>query len=149
VITRKATKPFEILLVEDNEGDVRLVKEAFRETGLPHNLSVVDNGVKAMDFLHREGRKYADAPRPDLILLDLNMKEKDGRQTLAEIKADRHLRSIPVVILTGSPHERDIFNAYDAQANSYVVKPLDVEDFIDAIRSIEAYWFYTVRNFLR
>jgi CheY-like chemotaxis protein len=149
VITTKVTKPFEILLVEDNDGDVRLVQEAFKENGLPHNLNVVENGVKAMDFLRRQGRKFADAPRPDLILLDLNMREKDGRQTLAEIKADRHLRSIPVVILTGSPHERDIFNSYDGQANSYIVKPLDVEDFIDTIKAVEAYWFYTVKNFLR
>jgi len=149
VITRKTTRPFEILLVEDNQGDVRLVQEAFRETGLPHNLNVAVNGVQAMSFLRHEGRKYAQAPRPDLILMDLNMREKDGRQTLAEIKADRHLRSIPVVILTGSPHERDIFNAYDSQANSYIVKPIDVEEYIDAIKSIEAYWFYTAKNFLR
>ena len=149
MITRRSTRPFEILLVEDNLGDVRLVQEAFSETGLPHNLSVVGNGVQAMSFLRREGRKYAGASRPDLILLDLNMREKDGRQTLAEIKADRHLRSIPVVILTGSPHERDIFNAYDSQANSYIVKPIDVDEYIDAIKSIEAYWFYTVQNFLR
>ena len=149
MITRKTTRPFEILLVEDNQGDVRLVQEAFRETGLPHNLNVAVNGVQAMSFLRHEGRKYAQAPRPDLILMDLNMREKDGRQTLAEIKADRHLRSIPVVILTGSPHERDIFNAYDSQANSYIVKPIDVEEYIDAIKSIEAYWFYTAKNFLR
>ena len=149
MITRKTTRPFEILLVEDNQGDVRLVQEAFKETGLPHNLNVAVNGVQAMSFLRHEGRKYAQAPRPDLILMDLNMREKDGRQTLAEIKADRHLRSIPVVILTGSPHERDIFNAYDSQANSYIVKPIDVEEYIDAIKSIEAYWFYTAKNFLR
>ena len=149
MITHKTAKPFEILLVEDNLGDVRLVQEAFKETGLPHNLSVVGNGVQAMNFLRRETKKFVNTPRPDLILLDLNMKEKDGRETLAEIKADRHLRSIPVVVLTGSPHERDIFNAYDLQANSYIVKPIDVDEFIDAIKSIEAYWFYTVKNFLR
>jgi chemotaxis family two-component system response regulator Rcp1 len=143
------TRRFEILLVEDNVGDIRLVEEAFNETGLPHRLHAVGNGVQAMAFLRREGRKYADAPRPDLILLDLNMKQKDGRETLAEIKADRHLRSIPVVILTGSAHERDIFRAYDLQANSYVVKPMDIDEFIEAIKSIENYWFYTARNFLR
>lgn len=149
MITRKTTRPFEILLVEDNQGDVRLVQESFRETGLLHNLNVAINGVQAMSFLRHEGRKYAQAPRPDLILMDLNMRDKDGRQTLSEIKADRHLRSIPVVILTGSPHERDIFNAYDSQANSYIVKPIDVEEYMDAIKAIEAYWFYTVKNFLR
>lgn len=149
MITQKTTRPFEILLVEDNQGDVRLVQESFRETGLPHNLNVAINGVQAMSFLRHEGRKYAQAPRPDLILMDLNMRDKDGRQTLSEIKADRHLRSIPVVILTGSPHERDIFNAYDSQANSYIVKPIDVEEYMDAIKAIEAYWFYTVKNFLR
>lgn len=149
MITQKTTRPFEILLVEDNQGDVRLVQEAFRETGLLHNLNVAINGVQAMSFLRHEGRKYAQAPRPDLILMDLNMRDKDGRQTLSEIKADRHLRSIPVVILTGSPHERDIFNAYDSQANSYIVKPIDVEEYMDAIKAIEAYWFYTVKNFLR
>ncbi len=149
MITRKTTRPFEILLVEDNQGDVRLVQESFHETGLLHNLNVAINGVQAMSFLRREGRKYAQAPRPDLILMDLNMRDKDGRQTLSEIKADRHLRSIPVVILTGSPHERDIFNAYDSQANSYIVKPIDVEEYMDAIKAIEAYWFYTVKNFLR
>ncbi|MEE8373064.1 MAG: response regulator [Dehalococcoidia bacterium] len=148
-MTRKTTRPFEILLVEDNQGDVRLVQESFHETGLLHNLNVAINGVQAMSFLRREGRKYAQAPRPDLILMDLNMRDKDGRQTLSEIKADRHLRSIPVVILTGSPHERDIFNAYDSQANSYIVKPIDVEEYMDAIKAIEAYWFYTVKNFLR
>ncbi len=142
------TKPFDILLVEDNAGDVRLVREAFIETGLSHNLHVVGNGVHAMMFLRREGRKYAEAPRPDLILLDLNMHEKDGRETLADIKADRHLRSIPVVILTGSPHERDIFKAYDMQANSYVVKPIDVDEFMETIKAIEHYWFSTARNFL-
>lgn len=149
MITQKTTRPFEILLVEDNQGDVRLVQESFRETGLLHNLNVAINGVQAMSFLRHEGRKYAQAPRPDLILMDLNMRDKDGRQTLSEIKADRHLRSIPVVILTGSPHERDIFNAYDSQANSYIVKPIDVEEYMDAIKAIEAYWFYTVKNFLR
>ncbi len=149
MITQKTSRPFEILLVEDNPGDVRLVDEAFRSAGLPHNLNVAGDGVQAMRFLRREGRKFADAPRPDLILLDLNMSQKDGRETLAEIKADRHLRSIPVVILTGSPHQRDVFNAYDLQANSYIVKPIDVEEFLDAIRSIEHYWFYTVKNFLK
>ncbi len=144
----EVTKPFDILLVEDNPGDVRLVQEAFNETGLPHNLHVVINGVQAMDFLHREGRRYSEAPRPDLILLDLNMKEKDGREVLAEIKADRHLRSIPVVILTGSLHDRDVFKAYDLQANSYVVKPIDVDSFINTIKAIESYWFYTAKNFL-
>lgn len=147
--THKTTRPFEILLVEDNPGDVRLVKEAFKETGLPHNLSVVENGEQALFFLRREGRKYTNSPRPDLILLDLNMSHKDGRQVLKEIKADRHLRSVPVVVLTGSSHDRDVFFAYDLQANSYVVKPADVDEFIDTIKSIEMYWFYTVKNFLK
>lgn len=148
-ITHKNTRPFEILLVEDNPGDVRLVQEAFRETALSHNLSIAENGEQAMKFLHREGRKYERAPRPDLILLDLNMSYKDGREVLKEIKADRHLRSVPIVVLTGSSHDRDVFFAYDLQANSYVVKPTDVDEFIDTIKNIELYWFYTVKNFLK
>lgn len=149
MITQKNSRPFQILLVEDNLGDVRLVEEAFDSTGLPHNLNVASDGVQAMNFLRRVGKKFADTPRPDLIMLDLNMNQKDGRETLAEIKSDRHLRSIPVVVLTGSSHPRDVFNAYDLQANSYIVKPIDFDEFLDVLRVIEHYWFYTVKNFLK
>jgi len=147
--THRSTRPFEILIIEDNPGDVRLIQEAFKETGLPHRLNIVENGEQGLQFLRRQGKKYVNAPRPDLILLDLNMSHLDGRETLREIKSDRHLRSVPVVILTGSSHDRDIFQAYDLQANSYIVKPSDVDEFIETIKSVELYWFYTVKHFLK
>ena len=147
--THRSTRPFEILIIEDNPGDVRLIQEAFKETGLPHRLNVVENGEQGLQFLRRQGKKYMNAPRPDIILLDLNMSHLDGRETLREIKSDRHLRSVPVVILTGSSHDRDIFQAYDLQANSYIVKPSDVDEFMETIKSVELYWFYTVKHFLK
>lgn len=136
--------PVQILMAEDNPDDVFLTKEALRETKLHVNLSVVDNGVKAMQFLRREG-PYADAPRPDLILLDLNMPIKDGREVLTEIKADDDLKSIPVVILTTSQAEEDILRAYRLHANCYVTKPIDFEQFLKLIQTLEDFWLTVVR----
>jgi CheY-like chemotaxis protein len=142
-------RPREILLVEDNPADVRLVEEALKRTEVPCNLSVAEDGVEALAFLRRERRQFAEAPRPDLILLDLNMRLKDGRQTLSEIKSDGHLKCIPVVVFTTSRHERDVFNAYDRHANTYVVKPPDLKAFVRAIQSIADYWFSTAEHLLR
>jgi two-component system, chemotaxis family, response regulator Rcp1 len=136
-------KPLEILLVEDNPADVRLTEEAFREGKIHNTLVVARDGVEAMDFLYRRG-KYADAVRPDLILLDLNLPRKDGREVLAEIKADPDLRRIPVVVLTTSRAEMDIVRSYNLHANCYVVKPVDLDQFIGIIQSIESFWLTAV-----
>lgn len=142
--TRAAARPVEVLLVEDNPGDVRLTREALRDGKVSNNLSVVQDGVEAMRFLRREG-PYADAPRPDVVLLDLNLPKKDGRQVLQEIKGDEALRTIPVVILTSSEAERDISGAYALQANCYITKPVDLDQFITVVRSIEDFWFSIVK----
>ena len=134
----------EVLLVEDNPGDVRLTREALREGKMRNNLSVAPDGVEALAFLRREG-KYADAPRPHVILLDLNLPKKDGREVLEEVKADPMLRSIPVVILTSSEAERDIAQAYALHANCYVTKPVDLDQFITVVKSIEDFWFTIVK----
>lgn len=136
--------PIEILMVEDNPGDVRLTLEALKETKVRNNLNVVRDGAEALAFLRRQGR-YAQAPRPDLILLDLNVPRIDGRQVLAEIKADVNLRRIPVVILTSSQAEEDILRTYDLQANCYVNKPMDLDQFIKVVQSIETFWLTIVR----
>ena len=136
-------RPIEIMLVEDNPGDVRLTREALKEAKVRNNLSVVDDGVEAMKFLHRKG-SYATAPRPDIILLDLNLPRKDGRQVLAEVKADPDLRRIPVVILTTSKAEEDILKTYDLHANCFISKPVDFEQFIRVIQSIEHFWLAIV-----
>jgi chemotaxis family two-component system response regulator Rcp1 len=134
----------EILLVEDNPGDVRLTREALRDGKVQNNLHVVPDGVEAMAFLHREG-KYASSPRPDVILLDLNLPKKNGREVLAEVKSDPELSRIPVVILTTSEDEEDVMRAYDFHANCYITKPVDFEQFIKVVRSIEDFWFTIVR----
>jgi CheY-like chemotaxis protein len=134
----------EILLVEDNPGDVRLTKEAMKEAKMRNNLSVASDGVEAMAFLRREG-DYADAPRPDVILLDLNLPKKDGRAVLAEIKEDPNLRRIPVVILTSSKAEEDVLNSYDLHANCYVTKPGDLEQFIEVVKSVGDFWVQIVK----
>lgn len=134
----------EILLVEDNPGDVRLTQEAMKEGKMRNRLSVAVDGVEAMAFLRQEG-KYADAPRPDVILLDLNLPKKDGRTVLAEIKADPDLKRIPVVILTSSKADEDILNSYDSHANCYITKPSDLEQFIDVVKSVEGFWFQIVK----
>jgi two-component system, chemotaxis family, response regulator Rcp1 len=136
--------PIDILLVEDNLGDVRLTQEALAESKVKNNLYVVRDGLEAMAFLHREG-KYADAIRPDLILLDLNLPKKDGREVLSEIKADEELRRIPVVILTVSSAEEDILRTYDLHANCYITKPMDLDQFIKVVKSIEDFWLTIVK----
>lgn len=141
--TKLMGRPVEFLLAEDNPGDVRLTKEALRESKISNNLNVVPDGVEAMAFLRREG-KYADAPRPDVILLDLNLPKKDGREVLAEVKADLNLRLIPVVIITSSEAEQDVLRTYELHANCYVTKPVDLEQFIKVIQSIETFWLTIV-----
>jgi CheY-like chemotaxis protein len=137
-------KPIELLLVEDSEPDVRLTQEALREAKVKNRLWVVDDGVEALDFLRRQG-PYADAPRPDLILLDLNLPRKDGRQVLEEIKNDSSLKLIPVVILTTSKSEEDVLRAYQLHANCYITKPVDFNRFMEVVRSIEDFWLTVVR----
>jgi two-component system, chemotaxis family, response regulator Rcp1 len=140
------TEPIEILLVEDNPGDARLAREAFKD-GVErffHNLYHVKDGVEAMDFLRRRGG-FADAVRPDIVLLDLNLPRKDGREVLAEIKEDEGLRTIPVLVLTTSQAERDIFDTYSLHANGYVMKPLDLDEFTGIVDSIKAFWFATAK----
>ncbi len=133
-----------ILLVEDNPGDARLTMEAFREAKVRNDVRVVTDGVEALAFLRRED-KYANAPRPDLILLDLNLPRKDGRQVLEEIKSDESLRRIPVAILTTSRADKDILSSYDLHANCYVAKPVDFEEFIRVVRGIEDFWLSIVK----
>ena len=134
----------EILLVEDNPGDVRLTQEVLRDGKVRNNMSVVMDGVDAISFLQQTG-EYAGAPRPDIILLDLNLPKKDGREVLAEIKADPDLKHIPVVVLTTSSAEQDIFRSYDLHANCYITKPVDLDQFIRVIRSIEDFWLTIVK----
>jgi CheY-like chemotaxis protein len=141
---RELGRPVEILLVEDNPGDVRLTLEALREARIYNRVNVVDDGEKAIAFLHRQG-DYINAPNPDLILLDLNLPKKDGREVLAEIKADEKIKRIPVVILTTSKAERDILKSYDLQANCYVAKPVDLDQFIAVIKSIGDFWLTIVK----
>ena len=136
-------RPIELLLVEDSEPDVRLTKEALREAKVRNRLSVVEDGVEALAFLHREGR-YADASRPDLILLDLNLPRMDGRQVLDKIKNDTSLKSIPVVILTTSKSEEDVLRAYKLHANCYITKPVDFNRFMEVVQSIEDFWLTVV-----
>lgn len=136
-------RPVEILLVEDNPGDVRLTKEALRESKVRNNLSVVHDGVEALAYLRREG-PYAEATRPDLVLLDLNLPRKDGREVLSEMKDDDSLRRIPVVILTTSRAEQDIVKTYNLHANCYISKPVDLDQFITVVKTIEDFWFTIV-----
>lgn len=138
------SRPIEVLLVEDNPGDVRLTREALKEGKVRNNLHVAPDGVEALAFLRREG-KHEGATRPDLILLDLNLPRKGGREVLEEIKADPSLRSIPVVILSSSQAEQDILRAYDLHANCYVTKPVDLDQFITVVKSIEDFWFTIVK----
>jgi CheY-like chemotaxis protein len=137
-------EPVDILLVEDNAGDARLMKEALAEAKIRNRLHVVTDGVEALEYLRRQNG-FAGAERPDLILLDLNMPRQDGRQVLAEIKKDEDLRRIPVVILSTSQAEADVARAYDLHANCYITKPLDVERLITVVKSIEDFWLTIVR----
>ena len=138
------SRPIEILLIEDNAGDARLAREAIREAKVANNLTWVADGVEALALLHKEG-KYAQAARPDLILLDLNLPRKDGRELLAEIKTSAQWRRIPVVVLTTSQAEDDIFKAYNLNANCYISKPMDLEQFIRIVRSFEDFWLTIVK----
>ena len=136
-------RPVEILLVEDNPGDERLTREALKEGKVYNNFHWVKDGVEALDFLRRTG-KFGAAPRPDIILLDLNLPKKDGREVLAEIKKDETLKRIPVVILTTSKAEEDVLKTYNLHANCYVTKPVDLEKFIVVVKSIDAFWLTVV-----
>ena len=140
---RNAGEPVEILLVEDNPGDYRLTKEALKEGKVYNNLHWTQDGVDALDFLNRRG-KHENAPRPDIILLDLNLPKKDGREVLSEIKNDESLRKIPVVILTTSKAEEDVLKSYDLHANCYVTKPVDLDKFIVVVQSIDRFWLTVV-----
>ena len=136
--------PIEILLVEDNPGDVDLAREALETGKVRNTLNVVGDGEAALAFLRRQGL-YADAPRPGLVLLDLNLPRKDGREVLSEIKTDPHLRRIPVVILTSSKAEEDILKTYDLHANCFITKPIDLHQFIKVVQAIEEFWFTIVK----
>ena len=136
-------RPVEILLVEDNPGDVVLTQEALEENKILNHLSVVRDGVEAMAFLRRED-EYANAPRPDVVLLDLNLPRMDGREVLARVKNDEQLRRIPIVVLTTSGAEEDVLKSYDYHANCYITKPTDLEQFITVVKSIEHFWFSIV-----
>jgi chemotaxis family two-component system response regulator Rcp1 len=129
----------DLLLVEDNPGDVRLTREALKEGQLSVNLSVAVDGVEAVEFLRRTG-KFANAPRPDLILLDLNLPRKSGREVLSEIKSDPDLKKIPVLVMTTSTSQQDIARAYSLNANCYIAKPMELQDFIEVVQSIEDFW---------
>ena len=139
----KTGRPVQILLVEDNPGDVGLTLEALKEATLPNKLTVVKNGADALSLLRRQGQ-HVGAARPDLILLDLNLPKKDGRKVLAEIKGDDNLKRIPVVVLTTSEDEQDVLESYNLHANCYIVKPLDLDRFITVVKSIEDFWLRIV-----
>jgi two-component system, chemotaxis family, response regulator Rcp1 len=140
----KSVQPIEILLVEDNLGDIRLTEEALKENKLKVNLSVATDGEQAMDILFKRG-EYQHSSRPDIVLLDLNLPKKDGRQVLEEIKSSEDLKAIPVVVLTTSRAEEDILSSYLSHANCYITKPVDVEQFIRLINSLENFWFSIVK----
>ncbi len=142
--TPMKAKMIEILLVDDDPGDVRLTVEALKQTKMLTNLSFARDGIEALAFLRRQG-KQADAPRPDIIFLDLNMPRMDGREALAEMKKDADLKHIPVVVLTTSSDEEDILRSYNLHANCYVTKPVDLQQFMKVVRSIEDFWFTVVK----
>jgi CheY-like chemotaxis protein len=138
------TRPIEILLVEDNPGDARLAQEAMKDAKVKNNLHWVEDGVQALSFLRNE-KEYEQAPRPDVVLLDLNLPKKDGREVLSEIESDDQLKNIPVVILTVSSDEADILKSYNLHANCYITKPLDLDSFIEVVKSIESFWLTIVK----
>ncbi len=140
----KSGSPIEILLVEDNPADVRLAIEVFKSGRVTNRISVAPDGEEAIRFLRRQG-KYAGEPRPDLILLDLNLPKKDGREVLSEIKADPDLKSIPVIVLTTSDADQDVWKAYDAGVNSYITKPVDLNQFVKVCHGIEDFWLTVVK----
>jgi CheY-like chemotaxis protein len=136
-------RPIEILLVEDSPSDTDLTIEALKDFKVRNNVSVVEDGVQALQFLRRQA-PYGEAPRPDMIMLDLNLPRKDGREVLAEIKADENLKAIPIVVLTTSRAEQDVLRAYQLNANCYINKPVDFNQFLDVVRSIESFWLFVV-----
>lgn len=136
--------PIDILLVEDNPGDVRLTTEALKASKIRNTIYIVNDGVEAMEFLRRQG-KYADVTRPDLILLDINLPRKSGQEVLAEVKTDADLKRIPVVVLTVSKADQDVLNAYNQHANCYINKPVDLDQFALVVKSIEDFWFTIVK----
>lgn len=138
------TRPIEILLVEDNPADVRLTLEAFKDGRILNNITVASDGVEAMEVLRREG-SHADAARPDIVLLDLNLPRLDGREVLQQVKADEELRRIPVVVLTTSADEQDVLRMYDLHANCYITKPVELDRFLEIVRTIEDFWLTVVR----
>jgi len=144
MIEPDAIRPIEILLVEDDPGDVLITREALEHSKLVNNLHTVGNGEEALEYLRQEG-DYVDAVRPDLVLLDLNLPRRDGREVLAEVKADPELRRIPVVVLTTSQAEEDIVRSYDLHANAYVTKPVDFEQFVHVVRQVDEFFFTVVR----
>jgi CheY-like chemotaxis protein len=143
-MSHKYGSPIEILLVEDNAGDIRLTQEALSEAKVANNLAIARDGIEALEYLRREGT-HSDAARPDIILLDLNMPRMDGRELLQHIKADESLAAIPVVVLTTSKAEEDIVRSYQLHANCYITKPVDLEQFLKVVRSIEDFWLTVVR----
>jgi len=143
-MTESATAPIDVLLVEDDPGDVLMTREAFEENKVANRLAVVSDGVAAMAYLRREG-EYADVPRPDLVLLDLNLPRMDGREVLAAMKSDADLRHIPVVVLTTSEAEEDVLRSYSLHANAYVTKPVDFSRFIEVVRQIDDFFVTVVR----
>lgn len=143
MMSERPVKPIDILLVEDNPGDADLAREALHNKKINNQLYVVGDGEAAMDFLHKKN-DFVDAPRPDLILLDLNLPRKDGREVLADIKAHKHLKRIPVVVLTTSKNEEDILTSYNLHANCYITKPIDLNQFVNVVRSIQDFWFSIV-----
>ncbi|MGE5406511.1 MAG: response regulator [Methanosarcina sp.] len=138
------SESIDILVVEDNPGDARLIREILNENSLYSSLNIVNDGVEAMAFLNNEG-KFSAAPKPDLIILDLNLPRKDGREVLAEVKAHEELKHIPIVIMTISQAEEDILKTYKLHANCYITKPIDLTEFIKVIKSIEDFWFSVVK----
>jgi len=143
-LTKQKYKMIEILLIEDNPGDVRLTKEALKECKIANKLHVALDGIEAIDFLYKKG-KFNNSPRPDVILLDLNLPKKDGREVLAEIKQDKDLRRIPVVVLTTSKSQEDIIKTYNLHANCYISKPIGMVQFIKVVKSIGDFWFSIVK----
>jgi CheY-like chemotaxis protein len=145
MISPTIKRSIEVLLVEDNLGDIELTKLALEESKLPINLSVVEDGAAALDFLRHQKKKYDNAPHPDLILLDLNLPKKSGHEVLAAIKTDEALKRIPVLVLTTSQAEEDILKAYNHYASGYIAKPTRFDQFVNVVNSIEDFWFATVR----
>lgn len=140
----RSQTPADILLVEDNPGDVRLTQEAFKEGHISNNLHVATDGIEALDFLHQRG-EYTDAPKPDIILLDLNLPCKDGDEVLEDIRADPELMCLPVIVLTSSSAEEDVIRSYKLQANAFLTKPVDPAEFVEVVKSFQQFWLSVVR----